>query len=134
MPNPGGGVFNVAFKNSLFSRTCNEGTGCICQRELMRRKHCKLLRNHSSRAHGLRAAGTAIVIAVNWNCYALSSLHSVVLQWNTIGVCKHCLEQQFPLLHKKREFLSFPFPACYIRDEELTHSPFMHTQPEQKFN
>lgn len=29
---------------------------------------------------------------------------------------------------------SFYFPACYIRAEELTHGPFMHTQPEQQCN
>lgn len=43
--------FNVAFNNSLFSRTCIEGTGCICQRDLIKRTHYKLLKKSSTSKH-----------------------------------------------------------------------------------
>lgn len=115
LPLPNAGV--LILPSSAVYFPARRGTRCICPHWLIRRKHYKLLRkkkNHSCRAHGLRAAGTAFVIAVSWSCCALSSLHSVVLQWNT-RVCKHCLEQHSPLLHKERDFLSasffLPLPA-----------------------
>lgn len=46
------------------------------------------------------------------------------------------LEQQCPLLHKKRTFLHFPFCStdCFIRYEKLTHNPFIQTQIELEHN
>lgn len=60
--------FNVAFSNRLFPAPVMKEQGAsviVSTLGKKKKKDYKLLKNHPSQAHGLCAAGTAIVIAVN---------------------------------------------------------------------
>lgn len=83
------------------------------------------------KSQGICTAGTAIVIAVNWNCCALSfcpfsrpqTVNLSAVQCNATEVCKYSLEQQCPLLQNNREFLHFSSPSlCQLHQIQRADS------------
>lgn len=82
------------------------------------------------KSQGICAAGTDIVIAVNWNCCALSfcpfsrpqTVNLSAAQCNATEVSKYSLEQQCPLLQNNREFLHFSSSRCQLHQIQRADS------------
>lgn len=137
MPNAG----VLILPSSAVYFPARQGTRCICQHQLIRRKHYKLLRRRKKKSllqstwspccrHGFCYCRQLELLCPQFSPFSCPSVeHRESLQ-TLPGATLPPTAQGEGLSF----CLSFSSPACYITDGELTHSPFMHTQPEQECN